>query len=186
MFGRPHYYQGYSMDKVIFPIRVLLGLGVKHLVLASSVGGVSLEVKKGDLMVVADHINFVSENPLRGESCGFDLGEVYSGRLRKLVADAALKNNIELKSGILAYTSGPVFETPAEARMFQRLGVDVVGWSVVPEAIMARFLGMEVLAISCVTDVNYPRAEDRDKILETAKKSAEKLRILIESVIESI
>ena len=186
MFGRPHYYQGYSMEEITYPIRVLRGLGVKHLILTSSVGGVSLEVKKGDLMVVADHINFFSENPFRGRSCGFDLGEVYSDRLRKLVTDAALKNSIELKNGILAYTSGPVFETPAEAKMFQKLGIDAVGWSVVPEATMARFLGMEVLAISCVTDVNYPRAEDRDKILETAEKSAEKLKILIESIIESI
>jgi purine-nucleoside phosphorylase len=182
MMGRPHYYQGYSMNEVVYPVKLLSALGVKYLILTNAVGGINPDFQLGDLMLITDHINLVRENPLRGLSSGYELGDTYSKKLISLTEDTALKKGVKIKKGIYAYESGPIFETAAEAKMFYKLGIDAVGWSIVPEAIMARFLGMEILAISCVSDLSYPKRKRASTISEICERSADKLKILVESV----
>jgi purine-nucleoside phosphorylase len=155
--GRGHYYEGYSMDALTFPIRVLAQLGVKSLLLTCAAGGISSTCKPGDYVRFTDHINLMGTNPLRGWSGPelprfVDLTGLYDADLNKLLDKAAGRSKARLHAGVYAGVCGPSYETPAEIRAFARLGADVVGMSTIPEAIVARQCGLRVAALACVTN----------------------------------
>jgi len=159
MQGRFHYYEGYSMKEVTFPIRVMKALGVKTLFVSNASGGMNPNFKVGDLMVITDHINLFPEHPLHGKNYN-ELGprfpsmeEAYSRRLIDMARKVADEKGVRLMEGVYVGTQGPTFETPAEYRYFWRIGGDAVGMSTVPEVIVARHGGMEVFGISCITDL---------------------------------
>ena len=159
MQGRFHYYEGYSLDDVVFPIRVLGLMGVKSLVLTNAAGGINIALDQGALMIINDHLNLMGINPLRGpndERLGSrfpDMSEVYSRDYQEIAVEEARKMNLELRRGIYAGLTGPSYETPAEVRLLRTIGADAVGMSTVPEAIVARHMGIKVLGISCITNM---------------------------------
>lgn len=157
--GRFHYYEGYSMDVVTYPQQILPGLGVKTLILSNAAGGMNPTFQIGDIMLIRDHINHFFTNPLIGPNDDElgprfpNMSEVYSHRLVKLAQQTGKKLNIHLQEGVYIGVSGPCFETPSEYKMFYLFGADAVGMSTVPEAIMARHRGIEVFALSVITDL---------------------------------
>ena len=157
--GRFHYYEGYSMDVVTYPEQILPGLGVKTLILSNAAGGMNPTFQVGDIMLIRDHINHFFTNPLIGpndDSLGprfLNMSEAYSHRLVKLAQQTGKKLNIHLQEGVYIGVSGPCFETPSEYKMFYLFGADAVGMSTVPEVIMARHRGIEVFALSVITDL---------------------------------
>jgi purine-nucleoside phosphorylase len=163
--GRVHFYEGYSPREVTFPLRVLGALGVRAVVLTNAAGGIQEGLSLGQLVALSDHINMMGWNPLTGPNeprfafapgAGlrfFDMTEAYSKRLRALAREAAREEGFDLKEGVYLATPGPSFETPAEIRAFRTLGATLVGMSTVPETIVARHMGLEVLGISCVTNL---------------------------------
>ena len=159
MQGRVHYYEGYSFEEVTFPIRTFKLLGVKTLILTNAAGGINVQLTQGALMVISDHLNLMGDNPLRGpndERFGPrfpDMSAVYSPELQELVVDEAKASGVEVRRGIYGGLSGPSYETPAEIHLLRALGADAVGMSTVPEAIVARHMGLEVLGISCITNM---------------------------------
>jgi purine-nucleoside phosphorylase len=158
MQGRFHYYEGYSLEEVTLPIRTFGAMGVKKLVLTNAAGGVNPEFKQGSLMLINDHINLMLISPLRGrhdERLGArfpDMSEVYSRRYRQIAKDCASELGIKIEEGVYMSLQGPNYETPAEVRMLRILGADAVGMSTVPEAIVAKQIGMEILAVSLITN----------------------------------
>lgn len=155
--GRGHYYEGYSMHQVTFPIRALAAMGVKHLLLTNAAGGINRKLRPGDFMLVTDHINLMPENPLRGGAVYgttrfVDLSHTYDSGMQKLLQKAARTAGVRLKSGVYLAVGGPSYETPAEIRAFAKLGADAVGMSTVPEAIVARQCGLAVAALSCISN----------------------------------
>ena len=159
MQGRVHAYEGYSSEEVTFPIRVLARLGMRVVVLTNAAGGINPAFSQGQLVLIADHINFSGRNPVAGlhdERLGprfFDMSEAYSARLRMLAHEASRELNYRLDEGVYLSVLGPSFETPAEIRAFRTLGADLVGMSTVQETIAARQMGLEVLGISVVTNM---------------------------------
>ena len=159
MQGRFHFYEGYSLEEVTFPIRVLKLLGVRTLVLTNAAGTLQIEFTPGSLMVISDHLNLLGDNPLRGENDERfgprfpDLTSVYARRLQDIVIEEAGAMGLEVRRGIYAALAGPSYETPAEIHMLRGLGADVVGMSTVPEAIVARHMDMQVVGISCITNL---------------------------------
>ncbi|MDX6499224.1 MAG: purine-nucleoside phosphorylase [Blastocatellia bacterium] len=159
MQGRFHFYEGYSLQEVTFPLRVLKLLGVRTVVLTNAAGALNVEFTPGSLMVISDHLNLLGDNPLRGpndERFGPrfpDLTSVYARRLQDVVIEEARTLGLKLPRGIYGALAGPSYETPAEIRMLRTLGADVVGMSTVPEAIVARHMAMEVVGISCITNL---------------------------------
>ncbi|MFE6798932.1 purine-nucleoside phosphorylase [Paenibacillus chitinolyticus] len=159
MQGRFHYYEGYAMNKVVFPVFVMKRLGVKTLLLTNAAGGVDVSLEPGDLMLISDHINLMAFNPLIGPNDAElgprfpDMSEAYSKRLREVARETAGSLNMSLKEGVYAGLTGPSYETPAEIRMVRALGGDAVGMSTVPEAIAASYAGLEVLGISCISNM---------------------------------
>jgi purine-nucleoside phosphorylase len=159
MQGRFHFYEGYSLEEVTFPIRVLKLLGVRTLVLTNAAGALNVEFAPGSLMVISDHINLLGANPLTGPNDDRfgprfpDLTLVYAAELQNLVIEEAHAMGMEMRRGIYAALSGPSYETPAEIHMVRTLGADAVGMSTVPEAIVARHMDMRVIGISCITNL---------------------------------
>ena len=159
MQGRVHYYEGYSLEEVTFPIRTFKLLGIKTIILTNASGGINVELTQGTLMVISDHLNLMGDNPLRGindERFGPrfpDMSTVYSPALQALVIEEARAMGVEVRRGIYAALSGPSYETPAEIHLLRNFGADAVGMSTVPEAIVARQMEMEVLGISCITNM---------------------------------
>jgi purine-nucleoside phosphorylase len=159
MQGRVHAYEGYSSEEVTFPVRVLGRMGVKTLVLTNAAGGINEGLRQGQLVLIADHINLSGRNPVAGlndERLGprfFDMSAAYSERLRGLAHEAARAMEFRLDEGVYLSVLGPSFETPAEIRAFRTMGADLVGMSTVQETIVARHMGIEVLGISCVTNL---------------------------------
>ncbi|MDR1733993.1 MAG: purine-nucleoside phosphorylase [Oscillospiraceae bacterium] len=157
--GRLHYYEGYTFDQVILPIRVLRLLGVETLLITNAAGGINTGFAIGDIMLMLDHINLMGGNPMVGNQHPafgqnfFDMGEAYSKRLLGIARKAAAEANITLREGVYIAVSGPSYETPAEIRAFRTLGADAVGMSTVPEVIAARHAGMEVLGLSLITNM---------------------------------
>jgi purine-nucleoside phosphorylase len=195
MKGRFHYYEGYSMEEVTYPVRIFKALGINNLILSNASGGMNPNYKIGDIVLITDHINHFPENPLRGanhEQLGVrfpDMSETYSLRLRNLAKTAAQKGNIELKEGIYVGTSGPTFETPAEYVMFRRFGADCVGMSTVPEAIVAKHAGMECIAFSIITDLGIEGKIEKvshNEVLMAAKNAEPTLRWLVKEILKSI
>jgi purine-nucleoside phosphorylase len=148
MQGRFHYYEGYSMQQVVFPIRVMKMLGITHLFLSNAAGGLNPSFSVGDLMIIKDHINMFPDNPLKGKNMDElgtrfpEMGEAYSRKLIEKAKQIAQKNNIKYQTGVYVGSSGPTLETPAEYRMFRILGADSTGMSTVPEVIAARHMGL--------------------------------------------
>lgn len=159
MQGRVHYYEGYSLEQVTFPIRTFKLLGVKTLILTNAAGGINVELSQGALMVISDHLNLMGDNPLRGPNDDRfgprfpDMSAVYAPELQELVIEEARAIGVEVRRGIYGALSGPSYETPAEIHLLRNLGADAVGMSTVPEAIVARHMGLEVLGISCITNM---------------------------------
>jgi purine-nucleoside phosphorylase len=158
MQGRFHYYEGYSLDEVTLPIRAFGAMGVKKLALTNAAGGVNHSFKAGDLMLISDHINLMMLSPLRGQHDNRlgerfpDMSEVYSREYRRIAKEVAAEQGVRLTEGIYMSLQGPNYETPAEIRMMRLLGADAVGMSTVPEAIVARQMGMSTLGISLITN----------------------------------
>ncbi|HIS10184.1 MAG TPA: purine-nucleoside phosphorylase [Candidatus Avibacteroides excrementipullorum] len=158
MQGRFHYYEGYSMQQVTFPVRVMRELGIKTLFVSNASGGVNPGFRLGDLMVITDHLNLFPDHPLRGRNIPYgdrfpDMSEAYSRRLADLAFSVGRAKGINLRKGVYVGVQGPTFETPAEYKMYRLMGGDVVGMSTVPEVIVARHCGMEVFGISVITDL---------------------------------
>ncbi len=192
MEGRLHYYEGYSLQQVTFPVRVMKGLGVELLVATNAAGGINPQLDLADLVLLEDHINLLPDNPLRGVNDDRlgprwpDLAEPYSRKLIGLTRQAALDLGIHIHKGVFVAVSGPNLETRAEYRMLKLLGADVVGMSTVPEVLVAVHGGMQVLAFSVVTDLCLPdhlEPVDVPKILANADVGGKKLARLIPEVI---
>ncbi len=209
MQGRLHYYEGYDMSDVVFPVRVFALLGVRELIISNAAGGINKKFNPTDIMLITDHINVAGISPLRGKNEeGFgerfpDMSEAYSLRLRNIAkiatdfneSDINLKDKlfgkkddydskIELKEGVYAYMTGPQYETPAEIKMLEVIGADVVGMSTVPEVIVANHIGIEVLGISCITNVTGSGVvQSHEEVIENADKVADKLKRLVMRII---
>jgi purine-nucleoside phosphorylase len=190
--GRVHFYEGHQLAVVTFATRVLGALGVKTLVLTNAAGGINTKFAQGALMVIDDHINLLGSNPLIGpneERFGLrfpDMSEVYSRRLRALVDDAARSMDLPIEHGVYIAVSGPSYETPAEIRAFRVLGADAVGMSTVPEAITARHMGIEVLGISCISNMAagiLPQPLTAEEVIETTGRVRAQFIGLLEGVI---
>lgn len=158
MQGRFHFYEGYSMKEVTFPVRVMRELGIKTLFVSNAAGGMNPEFIIGDLMIITDHINMFPEHPLRGKNIPYgdrfpDMSTAYDKELIAKAKDIAAEKGIRVVEGVYLGTQGPTFETPAEYRMFHRMGGDAVGMSTVPEVIVARHCGIRVFGISVITDL---------------------------------
>jgi purine-nucleoside phosphorylase len=195
MQGRVHAYEGYTSDEVTFPIRVLGRLGVRSLVLTNAAGGINPAFHQGQLVLIADHINFSGRNPVAGkndERFGprfFDMSEAYSGRLRRLAHEAAHAMSFRLDEGVYLSVLGPSFETPAEIRAFAAMGADLVGMSTVQETIAARHMGIEVLGISCVTNMAagiQPEPLSHEEVMETGRQVEAQLAELLTRVLPMI
>lgn len=190
--GRVHFYEGHPMERVTFGVRTLAMWGVKRLVLTNAAGGINTSLGEGALMAIDDHLNLFGTNPLVGENderfgARFpDMTTVYSKRLRALADEAAVALGFALAHGIYAGLHGPSYETPAEIRMLRALGADAVGMSTVPEAIVARHMGVEVLGISCITNMAagvVDRPLDHREVMETANRVKARFIGLVEGVI---
>jgi purine-nucleoside phosphorylase len=188
MQGRVHGYEGYSPEEVTFPTRVLGRLGIATLIVTNAAGGVRLDLHQGQLVVLSDHINLTGRNPLVGpndERLGqrfFDMTEAYSKRLRLLARETATRHGISLPEGVYLSVSGPSFETPAEIRAFRTWGADLVGMSTVQEVIVARHMGVEVLGISCVTNMAagiLDQPINHSEVMETGARAQEHLTTLL-------
>ena len=193
--GRAHFYEGHDLRTVTFGTRVLGVLGVKTLILTNAAGGINSGFAPGDLMVIDDHINLLGSSPLTGpndERFGVrfpDLTNVYSPRLRHLADEAAADQGLTLRHGVYAACHGPSYETPAEVRYLRTIGADAVGMSTVPEAIVARHMGIDVLGISCITNFAagvLPQPLNHDEVLETAKRVRDTFIALLNGVIAGI
>jgi purine-nucleoside phosphorylase len=193
--GRAHFYEGHDLRTVTFGTRVLGVLGVKTLILTNAAGGINSGFAPGDLMVIDDHINLLGSSPLTGpndERFGVrfpDLTNVYSPRLRYLADAAAAALGLTLRHGVYAACHGPSYETPAEVRYLRTIGADAVGMSTVPEAIVARHMGIDVLGISCITNFAagvLPQPLNHDEVLETAKRVRDTFIALLNGVIAGI
>lgn len=192
MQGRFHYYEGYSLDEVTLPIRSFGALGVKRLILTNAAGGVNPSFKLGSFMLLTDHINLMMISPLRGKHDHRlgdrfpDMSEVYSKDYQKVARKVAAQVNMELESGVYLALQGPNYETPAEIRMMAALGADAVGMSTVPEAIVARQMGMQILGISLITNPAAGICDgpiDHESVMKTGDLVSEKFTHLLHGII---
>ncbi len=195
MQGRYHFYEGYSMQTVTFPVKVMKKLGVKTLIVTNAAGAITKEFTPGDLMIITDHINFMGTNPLIGKNDDTlgtrfpDMSEVYSKKLVNIAENIAKKLNISYQKGVYVSTTGPSYETPSEVKMFNMLGGNAVGMSTVPEAIIANYCGIKVVGISCLT--NYAAGVtdsplNHQEVIDTANKVKENFKQLLAELIKSI
>ena len=190
--GRIHYYEGLPVSEITLPVRVLAAIGVKTLVLTNACGGVNTAFRPGDLMLIADHINFSGANPLIGPNLDAfgprfpDVSDLYTRTLRDAIKEKAAHAGIQLQEGVYAMYSGPNYETPAEIRMFRILGADTVGMSTVPEALVAGHCGMRVVGISCITNMAagvLPQKLCHEEVIEVAALVHDKFQNLLDIVL---
>lgn len=195
MQGRFHYYEGYSMKQITYPVRVMKLLGVKTLIISNACGGINPFYRRGDLMLMVDHINLLGDNPLIGRNEDAlgprfpDMSEPYSQGLIKMAEEIALENRIPIHKGVYVAVPGPNLETKAEYRFLRGIGADVVGMSSIPENIVANHMGMRVLGISIITDECFPDALEPAKLEEiiAAANSAEpKMALIVQELIRKI
>lgn len=195
MQGRFHYYEGYSMQQIVFPVRVLKALGVHTLIVSNACGGMNPDFRRGDIMCITDHINLLGDNPLIGPNDPDlgprfpDMSEPYTRSLVEAADRVALANAIRMHHGVYVAVSGPNLETRAEYRFLRQIGGDVVGMSTVPEVIAAVHMGMEVLGISVITDECFPdslKPVDLKEILEAADMAEPKMTTVIMGVLETL
>lgn len=195
MQGRFHYYEGYSMKEVTFPIRVMKAIGIKTVFVSNASGGMNPNFKVGDLMLITDHINLFPEHPLHGKNINElgprfpAMGEAYSKRLIQMARDIAAEKNVRLMEGVYVGTQGPTFETPSEYRYFWRIGGDAVGMSTVPEVIVARHGDMEVFGISVITDLGVEGVVERvshEEVQKAAAAAQPIMAMLVEKIINRV
>ncbi|MDD4503836.1 MAG: purine-nucleoside phosphorylase [Clostridiaceae bacterium] len=195
MQGRLHFYEGYKMEEVVFPIWVFKALGVKKLIVTNAAGGVNTSFRPGDLMIIRDHINYTNNNPLIGpniEAFGPrfpDMSEAYSKELIDLVKASAAVNGIKMQEGTYIFLTGPSYETPAEIRACRILGADAVGMSTVPEVVAANHCAIKTVGISCITNMAagiLDQPLNHREVMETADRVKESFSKLIKSVVENI
>jgi len=195
MQGRFHYYEGNSVENISFPIKIFRKLGAKVIILTNAAGALDKKYTPGSLMLIKDHINYMGFNPLVGKNDDTlgerfpDMSEAYDSKLRQTALMCAKDNNIELNEGVYAATTGPSYETPSEVKMLRLMGADVVGMSTVPEAIVANWCGMKVLAISLIS--NYASGVSGEKlshkeVLDAGVMASEKIKLLLNSILEEI
>lgn len=195
MNGRFHLYEGYDASTVAFPVRVMKALGVHTLVVTNAAGGINTSFEPGDLMLIDDHINFTFRNPLIGpneDEIGPrfpDMSEAYSSRLREIALQAAKEQGVDLVRGVYIGLLGPSYETPAEIRMMRTLGADAVGMSTVNEVVVARHAGIEVLGISCISNMAagiLPQPLSHQEVVETAERVKDRFLGLILGILPRI
>lgn len=195
MQGRFHFYEGYSFEKITFPVRVMKNLGVEVLIVTNAAGGVNEDFSPGDLMIITDHINNMGSNPLIGPNdlrLGVrfpDLSEAYSKELRQSAKEIAKRLNIQVREGVYFGNTGPIYETPAEIRMVRILGGDAVGMSTVPEVIVARHSGLRVLGISCISNMAAGILDQpltHDEVIETTERVKANFLLYIKEIVKNI
>lgn len=195
MQGRFHYYEGYNMQQLTFPIRVMKLLGIKKLLLSNASGGVNPEFRIGDLMILDDHINLLPSNPLIGENFNVwgprfpDMSEPYDNKLNKKAKEIADKHGFTTHKGVYASLSGPCFETRAEYRYIRTIGADTVGMSTVPEVIVARHMGIPCFAMSIITDMGGQedvQVVSHEEVLKVANAAEAKMTVIFKELIQSI
>ena len=195
MQGRFHYYEGYNMKQITFPLRLMSMLGIDTLLISNAGGGMNPQYKKGDIMLIDDQINLLGDNPLMGPNLDEfgprfpDMSEPYSKKLVMLAEEVALEQKIKLQKGTFIAVTGPNLETKAEYRFLRATGADVVGMSTVPEVIVAVHQGMDVLGFSVITDECFPDAlqpVNVEEIIETANKAEPKLTVLMREVVKKL
>jgi len=193
--GRAHFYEGHDLSTVVFATRVMGRLGVREIILTNAAGGINTAFASGALMVIDDHINLLGSNPLLGfndERFGSrfpDMSEVYSRRLRTIANAAARARGIPVSHGVYVAVHGPSYETPAEIRFLRTIGADAVGMSTVPEALAARHMGIDVLGLSCITNMAagvLPQPLNHEEVLETARRVRGTFIALLEGIIERL
>ena len=187
--GRVHYYEGYTMEEVCFSVRVMSGLGVETLIITNAAGAVNENYSPGDIVIIADHINLMGDNPLRGTTDFIDMTEAYSHALRKVAHDVGEGLGLRLEEGVYLVLSGPSFESPAEIRMMRTMGADLVGMSTIPEVIMANRLGMKVLGLSMVTNMAAGitgRPLTHTEVIEATRKGENKFKGLVRGIVERL
>ena len=196
MQGRFHFYEGYGMKEVTFPVRVMHFLGVKNLIVSNAAGGLNPTFKQGDLMIINDHINFFPEHPLRGKNIKElgvrfpDMSKVYYPEFIKLAEEIAKANNITVRKGVYIGSSGPTLETKAEYRMFRILGADATGMSTVPEVIIAHHQGMKIFGMSVITNESEPENPEEEttheEVQDVAGSVEPKMTLLITELINKM
>ena len=195
MQGRFHYYEGYSMQEVTFPVRVFKYMGLTHLFVSNASGGMNPDFKIGDIVMINDHINFFPEHPLRGKNLNElgprfpDMSKTYDECLLNKAKLIALEHGINLREGVYVGVSGPTFETPAEYKMFRIFGGDMVGMSTVPEVIVARHMDMKVFGISIITDSGVPSEIveiSHEEVQKVAMKAEPNMTLILKKLVESI
>ncbi|MFA6989493.1 MAG: purine-nucleoside phosphorylase [Candidatus Gastranaerophilaceae bacterium] len=195
MQGRFHFYEGHTMQKVVFPLKVMKKLGIQKLVVTNAAGGINPDFKPGDLMIITDHINFMGTNPLIGQNddeLGVrfpDMSTAYSKKLIEITKSVANKMGIETTQGVYLGGTGPSYETPTEVKMMRILGADAVGMSTVPEVITANYLGLEVLGISCITNMAagiLDQPLNHEEVIETTNKVKNNFIKLVTTVVQKI
>lgn len=195
MQGRFHYYEGYSLEEITLPIRTFGVMGVKSLVLTNAAGGINANFNVGDFMLISDHINMMMKSPLRGQH-DYRLGdrfpdmtEVYSREYRQLAQEVAREISLQLQSGVYMALQGPNYETPAEIRMMRMLGADAVGMSTVPEAIVARQIGMKILGLSLITNAAAGMADhpiNHEEVMHTGERVSQQFTDLMTRFLQRI
>lgn len=196
MQGRFHYYEGYTMEEVVFPVRTMKLLGIKRLFISNAAGSLNADIEKGDLMILRDHINLQPSNPLIGPN-EYDLGprfpdlfRCYDAAMIEQAMDIAKKNNIRCHSGVYVSVPGPNLETPAEYNYLHIIGGDAVGMSTVPEVLAAVHMNLPVFAISVITDKGYPADEIEpvtvDDVIAVAKEAEPKMTLILQQLINSL
>jgi purine-nucleoside phosphorylase len=195
MKGRFHFYEGHDIQVVAFPVRVFKMMGIEKLIVTNAAGGVHRGFKPGDLMVITDHIGLFAPSVLRGsnlEELGTrfpDMSEIYSKKLIKLTKEIAESIGVNLQFGVYMFTKGPNFESPAEIKVAETLGADAVGMSTVPESIAAKHAGMEILGISCITNMAsgiLDQPLSHEEVFETAKIASERFTNLVSEIVKKI
>lgn len=195
MQGRFHYYEGYSMKDLTFPVRVMIDMGIETLLLSNAAGGMNPDFKVGDIMLINDHINLFPDNPLMGQNDERlgprfpDMSEVYDKELIQKAHKIAKKNDITLKEGVYVGVSGPTFETPAEYKFFRVISGDTVGMSTVPEAIVARHAGIKTFGFSIVTDLGIEGQVEQvshEEVIEAANAAEPKLTLIVTELLKEI
>ncbi|MEG0137307.1 MAG: purine-nucleoside phosphorylase, partial [Cetobacterium sp.] len=195
MQGRFHYYEGYSQREITFPVRVMKALGVETIIVTNAAGGANTNFKPGDLMIIKDHINLSGNNPLIGSNDQRfgprfpDMSTAYTPKYINLVRNCGEKLDIELKEGVYAFFSGPTYETPSEVKMARILGADAVGMSTAPEVIVASHSSMEVIGISCITNMAsgiLDQPLNHEEVIETTQKVKSEFLSLVKLVVNNI
>lgn len=195
MQGRFHFYEGYNMQQITFPVRVMKALGIKTLCVSNASGGMNPSFEVGEIMIINDHINLFPTNPLIGKNIGElgprfpDMGETYKKDYVQLAKKIAAENGIRVSEGVYAGLTGPCFETPAEYRYLWRIGADAVGMSTVPEVIVARHAGMNVFGISIVTDLGvegHTQKVTHEEVQEVANRQEPKLTFIVKELVRRL